>query len=77
MKKEKLENLHELLYKTLALKNLIKRNKDKAETEMFARKLSKNFVSNDNAEGTIKFPFLVIASSTGESSVKIPLYTGY
>jgi len=82
-KQAKLENLQELLYKSLAIKNLVKRNKEKALND-YRQGLSNNSFNatrigvhdqnaafqNSNGD-IIKFPFLVVASSTANNSMNL------
>lgn len=74
--------LHELIFKFLAIKNLVKTNKEKLESE---GGVVKNRTGNVNAtridvvqenpalkpknEDVIRFPFIVLLSSSPENSV--------
>jgi len=82
--KQKIEVLHELIFKCLAIKNLIKTNKARFEAEGDSNK-PKARPSNVNAtrievvqenpalkpknEDVIRFPFIVLLSSSPENSV--------
>lgn len=83
-KKEKMETLQQLVFKNLALKNLIRRNKEK-EAEMMNGKHSlnaknvnatkidltqQNLFLDQKTQDVISFPFIVVMSSCPENSVR-------
>jgi hypothetical protein len=75
--------LQELVFKLLAIKNLIRRNHEAKEAEQKAKssvktkKIENKFDSppsnpafNPNKDDIIQFPFIVVLSSSSENSVR-------
>ncbi len=69
-KEAKLEQMKDLIYKSLAIKNLIQRNKEKEENLQLSNKKDETEESTEEPqEGSIKFPFIVVVSPTPDNPV--------
>jgi hypothetical protein len=85
--KAKLEMLQELIFKCLAIKNLIKTNKEKAESGLKPKArpgnvsatridvVQENPALKPKNEDVIKFPFIVLLSSSAENSMNLNMDT--
>ncbi len=73
--RNKIEQLQELVFKSLAIKHLIKRNKDKnskpgAKKNGERAEIHENPTFNPKKDESIYFPFIVVLSPSTENSVR-------
>ena len=67
--------MKDLIYKSLAIKNLIQRNKEKEEISNKKEETQPTEESTEQEEpSSIKFPFIVVVSPTPDNPVNILLY---
>ena len=70
--------MKDLVYKSLAIKNLIQRNKENEKKLQISNKKDELKPKEESMEqeesGSIKFPFIVVVSPTPDNPVKLFLY---